>query len=286
MRAAGGRERRGRAARGGRQRRQRRACWCRRATRARWPPRSRRCSPSPGAPSAWARAARARVERVFQWKQRRRGARATSSRRRCVLLTVDLERLRLRPGERLLDAGCGEGRHCFGALERGAHVVGLDLDPAAPARGTGAPARCAPRELGAARRHAAGQRLPRCPSPTRCFDKVICSEVMEHVHDYRARGARARARDAARRAGGGDDPDRDQRAPLPARRRRLLRVARRPHPHLPAARAGAGPRARRASRRPASASPTRCTRPTGCCARSPGCRAPTRAGWCARTAPS
>ncbi len=45
-----------------------------------------------------------------------------------MLLTVDLERLRLRPGEKLLDAGCGEGRHCFGALERGAHVVGLDLD--------------------------------------------------------------------------------------------------------------------------------------------------------------
>ncbi len=45
-----------------------------------------------------------------------------------MLLTVDLERLRLRPGEKLLDAGCGEGRHCFGALERGARVVGLDLD--------------------------------------------------------------------------------------------------------------------------------------------------------------
>ena len=40
-----------------------------------------------------------------------------------MLLTVDLERLRLRHGERLLDAGCGEGRHCFGALERGARVT-------------------------------------------------------------------------------------------------------------------------------------------------------------------
>jgi len=47
-----------------------------------------------------------------------------------VLLTVDLERLRVRPGEKVLDAGCGEGRHCFGALERGAHVIGLDLDVA------------------------------------------------------------------------------------------------------------------------------------------------------------
>ena len=45
-----------------------------------------------------------------------------------MLLTVDLERLRISPGDLLLDAGCGEGRHCFGALERGARVVGVDLD--------------------------------------------------------------------------------------------------------------------------------------------------------------
>ena len=45
-----------------------------------------------------------------------------------MLLTVDLERLKLRNGELLLDAGCGEGRHCFGALECGARVIGLDLD--------------------------------------------------------------------------------------------------------------------------------------------------------------
>ena len=40
-----------------------------------------------------------------------------------MLLTVDLERLELRPGELVLDAGCGEGRHCFGALDRGAVVA-------------------------------------------------------------------------------------------------------------------------------------------------------------------
>ena len=45
-----------------------------------------------------------------------------------MLLTVDLARLDVRPGHLLLDAGCGEGRHCFGSQSRGAHVVGLDLD--------------------------------------------------------------------------------------------------------------------------------------------------------------
>ena len=45
-----------------------------------------------------------------------------------MLLTVDLARLEVHPGDRVLDAGCGEGRHCFGCLERGAEVVGLDLE--------------------------------------------------------------------------------------------------------------------------------------------------------------
>jgi SAM-dependent methyltransferase len=101
-----------------------------------------------------------------------------------VLLTVDLERLRLRPGERLLDAGCGEGRHCFGALERGAHVVGLDLDPA------GLHAHRLRLELRAKERERLGAFVQgntfALPFPDGCFDKVICSEVMEHVHDYRA----------------------------------------------------------------------------------------------------
>jgi len=101
-----------------------------------------------------------------------------------VLLTVDLERLRVRPGERLLDAGCGEGRHCFGALERGARVVGVDLDRE-PLRFAAKPLRNRARELGSLGEMIHGNTFT-LPFRSETFDKVICSEVMEHVHDYRA----------------------------------------------------------------------------------------------------
>ena len=101
-----------------------------------------------------------------------------------MLLTVDLDRLRLRAGETLLDAGCGEGRHCFGALERGARVVGLDLDRASLARAAGA-LRFRAKQLGSFGAMLQGNTFA-LPFRDATFDKVICSEVMEHVHDYRA----------------------------------------------------------------------------------------------------
>ena len=44
------------------------------------------------------------------------------------MLTVDFSWLPLAAGERLLDVGCGEGRHSLAAyLTPGVSVVGLDL---------------------------------------------------------------------------------------------------------------------------------------------------------------
>ena len=44
------------------------------------------------------------------------------------MLTVDFDRLGLRPGERVLDMGAGGGRHAFEMYRRGADVVAFDID--------------------------------------------------------------------------------------------------------------------------------------------------------------
>jgi SAM-dependent methyltransferase len=101
------------------------------------------------------------------------------------VLTVDLDRLGLARGDWLLDAGCGGGRHCFGALDRGVHSVGLDLDVPS--------LRIARAGIHERRGKATATKLHggvlqgdvfRLPFGDSTFDRVICSEVMEHVHDY------------------------------------------------------------------------------------------------------
>ena len=100
-----------------------------------------------------------------------------------MLLTVDLDRLEVGPGQVLLDAGCGEGRHCFGALERGARVVGVDLDRPSLQRAAGA-LRFRGREKGVLAAMLQGDAF-HLPFADATFDRVVCAEVMEHVHDYR-----------------------------------------------------------------------------------------------------
>ena len=108
------------------------------------------------------------------------------------MLTVRYDWLGLRPGERVLDFGCGGGRHSFEAMRRGAVTIALDSDREALA-GAAAWVRALleqDKETAEAGGHgdlAAGDGSS-LPFPDGCFDRVIAAEVLEHVPDD-SRGA-------------------------------------------------------------------------------------------------
>jgi SAM-dependent methyltransferase len=101
------------------------------------------------------------------------------------VLSVDYDRLGLRAGERLLDLGCGGGRHAYEAIRRGARVAALDSSRsdleevstlmAAMENEPGDDAGSGGSGLAVCADAAA------IPFRDGSFDRVIAAEVLEHI---------------------------------------------------------------------------------------------------------
>lgn len=99
------------------------------------------------------------------------------------MLTVDFDRLGLRAGDRVLDLGCGAGRHAFEMYRRGADVIAFDQD---------ADELAGVRDLFVAMKEAGevpagaeadvkeGDALA-LPFADGEFDRVVAAEILEHI---------------------------------------------------------------------------------------------------------
>lgn len=102
------------------------------------------------------------------------------------MLTVSLDALRLTPGARVLDLGSGEGRHLHAlSVLPGVTAVGLDLSEADLLKSRESWRGLFPD----APLNVACGNAGRLPFPDNAFDAVVCSEVLEHLHDWRAAAA-------------------------------------------------------------------------------------------------
>lgn len=99
------------------------------------------------------------------------------------MLTVDFDRLGIGPGVKVIDVGCGAGRHSFEAYRRGADVVAFDQN-AADLNDVDEILQ-AMKEQGEVPASATAETVKGnaldLPYDDGTFDRVIASEILEHV---------------------------------------------------------------------------------------------------------
>tara|TARA_Y100000816_G_C26038268_1_gene543705 strand:- start:453 stop:1175 length:723 start_codon:yes stop_codon:yes gene_type:complete len=98
--------------------------------------------------------------------------------------TIRFENFNFFPDQKILDIGCGQGRHCFGAyMHAHLHVYGIDmgLDDVKKANENFNQFKESENEKSCNFMVGNAKNLP---FEENTFDHVVCSEVLEHIIDY------------------------------------------------------------------------------------------------------
>jgi ubiquinone/menaquinone biosynthesis C-methylase UbiE len=100
------------------------------------------------------------------------------------MLTVDFREISLKSGTRVLDAGCGSGRHLCAAFRTpGVEVAGIDLKWADLCTARGYLSAMGGENMG--KWIVARADVTTLPFREASFDVVVCSEVLEHIREGR-----------------------------------------------------------------------------------------------------
>ena len=101
------------------------------------------------------------------------------------MLTFDFNRININPVGTMLDLGCGEGRHIFGVMEKFPDLKCIGLDPHIESLDKAFEGLKFLESISNTKTNFLSGSAYSLPFSDDSFDLVVCSEVLEHLHDYK-----------------------------------------------------------------------------------------------------
>ena len=101
------------------------------------------------------------------------------------MLTFDFNRININPEGTMLDLGCGEGRHIFGLMEKFPDLKCIGLDPHIESLEKAFEGLKFLESISNTKTNFLSGSAYSLPFSDDSFDLVVCSEVLEHLHDYK-----------------------------------------------------------------------------------------------------
>ena len=101
------------------------------------------------------------------------------------MLTFDFNRININPEGTMLDLGCGEGRHIFGLMEKFPDLKCIGLDPHLESLEKAFKGLKFLESISNSKTNFLSGSAYSLPFSDDSFDLVVCSEVLEHLHDYK-----------------------------------------------------------------------------------------------------